>query len=189
MSSKLMPSLRNEDGSALIVTVLILMTMTVIGILATRTATIELQVAGHDKVHKMTWYATDAVCDGLVPELIEQNIEQRGFGKTDDVIQYGPSGSLDIYTSEFYTNQACCVPTPTDRDIEMSGLNDTDVSVCVFGRTRFMPGNAIQLPEGYHGRGKGMAGGGAQIIYIIRGLGRGPADSEARVAMGWRHVI
>jgi hypothetical protein len=180
---------RNEQGSALIVTVLILMTVTVIGILASRTANIELQVASHDKVHKMTWFATDAVCDGLVPELIEQNIESRGFGSQTTPFKYGPSNDLDIFNSEFYLNEMCAIPSETNRDIQMTGLSQTTVHVSVFGDTTFSPGNAIQLPEGYHGRGKGLAGGGAQIMFNIRGLGRGAANSEARVTTGWRHII
>jgi hypothetical protein len=189
MNCKPVLDIRNERGSALIVTVLILLAVTVIGILSTRSATIELQIAGHDKVHKMTWFATDAVCDGLVPELIEQNIEQRGFGDQLPPFKYGNSNDLDIHTSEFYLNETCAVPSETNRDIEMTGLAQTDVSVVVFGDTRFLPGNAIQLPEGYHGRGKGLAGGGAQIVYIIRGFGRGAANSQARVTTGWRHVM
>ena len=188
MNSKRLPTYGNERGSALIVVVLVLMAVTVIGILSTRTALIEQQVATHDKVHKMTWAATDAVVDGLMPELIEQNILQRGFGDQAPPIPYGNSGGLEVYTSDFYLNEACAVPSETNRDVEMSGLSGTSVYVSVFGATRLAPGNAIQLPEGYHGRGKGLAGGGAQLEFVIRGLGRGPANSEVRTASGWRHL-
>lgn len=181
--------LKNDKGSALIMTVLILVAVTVIGILSTRTASIELQVAAHDKFQKMTWYATDAVCDGLMPELIEQNIENRGFGGQVPPFNYGNSPNLNIYNSEFYTNETCAIPSETNKDVQMSGLANTDVHVSVYGATELTAGNAIQLPEGYHGRGKGLAGGGAHILFVIRGLGRGAASTEARVSTGWLHVI
>lgn len=189
MKSKRSINFRNEQGSMLIVVVLVLMVVTVIGILATRSALIEQQVATNDKVHKMTWHATDAVTDGLMPELIEQNIAQRGFGSQTPPITYGNSTNLGIYTSEFYLNETCAVPSETNRDVEMAGLSQTTIGVSVFGVTSLSPGNAIQLPEGYHGRGKGLAGGGAQLQFVIRGLGRGADNSQSRVSSGWRHVI
>jgi hypothetical protein len=176
--------LHNENGSALIVVILVLLVVTVIGILSTRTATIELQVASHDKLHKMTWYATEDVCDGLAPELIEQNIESRGFGSQAPPFNYGPTTDLWIHNSEFYLNEVCA-----GGDVQMDSLSETRVVAAIFGDTTLSPGNAIQLPEGYHGRGKGLAGGGAQIVYTISGLGNGPAKSQARVVTGWRHLI
>jgi Tfp pilus assembly protein PilX len=173
----------------LIVVVLVLMVVTVAGLMATRSALIEQQIATNDKTFKMTWHATDAVVDGLMPELIEQNITNRGFGTQATPFNYGNTNNLDIYTSEFYLNETCAIPSETNRDVEMSGLSQTTVSVVAYGVTELTPGNAIQLPEGYHGRGKGLAGGGAQIKFVMRGLGRGPANSRARVSSGWRHLI
>ncbi len=176
--------LQNENGSALIVVILVLMVITVLGVLATRTSTIELQVASHDKLHKMTWYTTEAVCDGLAPEMIEQNIESRGFGSQTPPFNYGPTSDLWVHNSEFYLNEAC-----NGADMQVDNLSETAVQVAIFGNTTLSPGNALQLPEGYHGRGKGLAGGGAQIVYTISGLGNGPAKSQARVVTGWRHLI
>lgn len=188
MNKELSTIVGNERGSALIIAVLVLLTMTIIGILASRTALIEQQVATSDKVHKMVWHATDAVVDGLMPELIEQNIAKRGFGSGAPPIQYGNTANLDIYTSDFFLNENCAIPSETNRDVQANGLSNTTVRVSVFGSTSFSPGNAIQLPEGYHGRGKGLAGGGAQLLYIIRGFGKGPANAESRITTGWRHL-
>lgn len=189
MKSKRLSIFKNEEGSMLIVVVLVLMVVTVIGILSTRTALIEQQIATKDKIHKMTWHATDAVVDGLMPELIEQNIAERGFGSQTPPFNYGNTNDLDVYNSEFYMNETCAIPSETNRDVEMSGLSQTTVDTVVYGVTSLSEGNAIQLPEGYHGRGKGLAGGGAQINFVIRGLGRGADNSQSRVSAGWRHVI
>jgi hypothetical protein len=192
------PDIKSEKGSALIVAVMILLVVTVIGIIASRTANIELQIATHDKTHKMTWFATDAVVDGLVPELMEQAIDLRLT--VDDVLSdVMPVWSDDLTTPTpaFYINEEddddLCVncPFPDNADIVLSAaaMGQADVFVRVYGATGFLPGNALQLPEGYHGRGKGLASGGAIIIYDIRGLGQGMVQSESRISSRWRHVI
>jgi len=52
--------LNNEKGSVLIVAVIFLMLLTVLGIFATTTSTIELQISGNDKINKMVFYAADS---------------------------------------------------------------------------------------------------------------------------------
>jgi hypothetical protein len=177
-------NLKSNKGSSLIVVILVLLVVTVIGILATRTATIELQVASHDKLHKTTWYATEAVCDGLMPELIERNIEDRGFGDQTTPFNYGPTQNLWIHKTDFWVNDV-----PVGVDVEMGGLSQTDVNVCLFCTVGPLPGSGDNMIEGYSGRGKTSAKGGSQRIYTISGLGRGPANSESRVLTGWRHVF
>lgn len=70
-------SFRNEDGSALIVAVLILLLCTIIGIFATNTSTIEIQISGNDKFHKIAFYCADS---GVytVPKLISPIIDVKG---------------------------------------------------------------------------------------------------------------
>jgi len=189
MNSKPVSMLRNDQGSTLVIVLLILVAITTIGLLSSRTSLIEQRIASYDKFHKVTWYATDAVVLGLMPELIEQNIANRGFGSGVPPIAYGNAGNLDVYNSEFYMNDQCAIPSESNRDVEAKDLSGANVNVSVYGTTELSEGNAIQLPEGYHGRGHGLAGGGAAMIFVIRGLGRGAANTEARVASGWVHVI
>lgn len=180
---------RNENGSVLLLVVLVLIAVTLLGIVATRIGYIEMDTATNDKVHKMTWFATDAGCQATT-QLIEQNIEERGFGAAP--VKYG---AIDILTGDFYNNtpnsaapaQNC--PTAANRDIEMSDVGQSIVYVKVYGNTELSTGNALQIAAGDKGRGKGLAGGGAQIIYDIRSRGQGPADSQARILLRWRHLI
>ena len=58
MKEKLM--LKNEEGSILIVTVLILLLLTFLGFWAHNTTVTELQIAGSDKAIKTVFYAADA---------------------------------------------------------------------------------------------------------------------------------
>jgi hypothetical protein len=197
LSGTIQMDTQNEKGSALIIAILILMVVTVIGIIASRTASIELRIATHDKVHKMTWFATDATVDELVPELMEQAIEMRLTGEDalEEVMQVDTT-LLAAPTKAFYMNEDpgdCldCVPSGDNYDIKLAAaaMGYSDVHVRVYGDTEFSPGNALQLPEGYHGRGKGLASGGAMIIYNIRGQGVAHTGTEARITNRWRHVI
>lgn len=52
--------LSNEDGSAIVIAVLVLLLVTILGISATNTTTIELQIAGNDKIDKTAFYAAEA---------------------------------------------------------------------------------------------------------------------------------
>ncbi|MBT8340566.1 MAG: hypothetical protein HKP58_19080 [Desulfatitalea sp.] len=181
--------LSNQEGSTLIIVVLVLLVVTVLGVLSTRTALIEQQVATFDKVHKMTWHATDAVVSDLMPQLLEINIENRGWPPEYGDLPITLGNDFNVYTPEIYMNETCSIPSDANRDVSMSNMNQTDVNVTVFGNTDLLPGNSTLMVEGYHGRGKGMAGGGAAITYTIFGVGRGVVNSEARVAAGYRHVI
>lgn len=191
MNKRINSQLTNEKGSILIVVVIVLLAVTVIGILASRTAFIEQRITSHDKTHKMTWFATDGNVQ-MTTELIEQNIEERGFGPTEPVA-WG-NGPVTVFSSEFWKNEESSVcsdnlPTTTNRDVQDSHLGQSTTYIKVYGNRRLSTGNALQISAGDKGRGKGAAGGGAYIIYDIRGLGIGPDNSQAKILQRWRHVI
>lgn len=192
MKTTIFQPIKNREGYALILCVLILMVCTIIGLLASRSAIIGLHTASNDKTHKMTWYSTDAVCDGLMPELIEQSVENRGFGSDEPPISYGNSATstVQIYTSNFFENKTADLvcPSETNRDILVPSLNGADVYVTAAQVPVYLRGNSLLMAEGYHGRGKGAAGGGTGLLFTIRGLGNGVASSRTRLTRGWLHI-
>ena len=70
--------IKNNQGSALVVALLMLVVLTLIGISATTTTTFELQISGNDKLYKTSFYAADSATE-MTGELLEQNIEQRDW--------------------------------------------------------------------------------------------------------------
>jgi hypothetical protein len=50
----------NEQGSVLVVSLILLVLLTTIGISASRTTSIELQIAGNEKAHKQAFYTAEA---------------------------------------------------------------------------------------------------------------------------------
>ena len=51
---------KNEDGSVMVVAVLILVLLTIIGIAAMSTTNVELKISGNEKSYKMALYAAEA---------------------------------------------------------------------------------------------------------------------------------
>lgn len=62
----------NEEGFVLITGLLILLILTLLGISATRNTSLELQIAGNDRLHKETFYSAEAGAI-LGTEILEQN--------------------------------------------------------------------------------------------------------------------
>ena len=52
--------IRNEDGSAIILALMILVLLTVIGIAGSNSTRTEMKIASNDKFHKITFYAAEA---------------------------------------------------------------------------------------------------------------------------------
>jgi hypothetical protein len=202
MNNKSQSILHGQTGSALVIVLLVLMSLTAIGLMAMRSSSIDMDIAASNKCIKVTWWATDGG-NQMTTELIERNIEDRGRGVW-ETGQYGATGQVAIFTPDFWKNEenATCennVPSKTNRDIKTPSSNDpafgsreyadTEVYIKVYGATGYSPGAALDQTSGYDGRAKSAAGGGAQIVYNIRGYGDGAGPCEARILQVWRHLI
>ncbi len=175
-----------EEGSVLVVALIMLVFLTLIGIAASRNTEVELQIAGNQKFHQMAFYAADAGPQAGI-EILEVNIEERGFSGP-----YGggsaPQGSG---TLNFFANvdSGNTTPAVNNFDINLNDVGSCEVYMRVYGDTGLSTGSALQLASGYEGKGKALGAGGAFIVYDIRSLAEGPVNSEARVCLKWRHMI
>jgi Tfp pilus assembly protein PilX len=107
--------LNNQRGSALIIALLMLVVLTLLGISATTTSTVELQISGNDKLYKRSFFAADGGT-AAGSELVEQNIEDRDW--TDD----SPRGNVAILNGDFYLNRdtdAGIDPVPSDTNQDL----------------------------------------------------------------------
>ena len=189
MKRRLLLLKNNQDGSIIVSALLILLILTIVGISATSTSTIEVQISTNDKLHKMAFYAADGGSEAGI-ELVEQNIEERGFdtGTT-------TWGATNIFTLNYYANEEDTatpennIPTATNRDVQIPNVGGEDVNLRIYGNTRLSTGNALQLAAGYEGKGKSISGGGAAIVYDIRSFASGPRNEQARVLLRWRHLL
>ncbi|GAB4342361.1 MAG: hypothetical protein Kow0089_17360 [Desulfobulbaceae bacterium] len=77
-----MKRLRNQEGFVLVTGLLTLVVLTFLGLAATRNTSIELKIAGNDRVHQESFYDAEATVI-LGSELLEQNFNcPSGFSKS-----------------------------------------------------------------------------------------------------------
>lgn len=192
--------LEGEEGYVMIATLILLALLTVLGFSITRTTSVDIQIAGNEKVHRKTFYAADGGTQ-IAAELTEQNLGcVTGFAVAtlDDDAGDGKPG-IRVDTSAFWMNADPDPPTDTFRDFYYpDGSVDlvTDLvttrphtSFTVGGNTKYSTGSAIQMVSGYEGKGKGGAAGGAHIVYDIYTQHLGDRESETVIHTRWRHVI
>jgi len=93
--------LNNETGSLMVITVVLLMLLTIMGLAITTTTSIELQIAANDRIHKTTFYAADGATD-VASELLEQNLgcmTEGGFSSAD-------INTIRVLNLDFWANRS-----------------------------------------------------------------------------------
>ncbi|MFH0925199.1 MAG: hypothetical protein V1872_06145 [bacterium] len=175
--------LANEEGTALLMSMLMLIILTFLGMASLMSTDTDLQISGNKKSHTRTFYAADSGVEA-------------GLGILEETINSGytpATGSpITINTTEFYLNKEIepTAPASDNSDITLSGIGGSDVYLRIYGgETTLSPGSGIQIGAGYEGKGKGAAGGGAYIIYNIRSLAASNDNSQSKVRLQWRHVF
>ncbi|MBW6519961.1 MAG: pilus assembly PilX N-terminal domain-containing protein [Desulfoarculaceae bacterium] len=205
-----MKIIRNDDGFVLIVALLIMVVLTIIGIAATRNTSLELMIAGNDKVHKRTLYQAEAGAV-LSTEVLEQNINcLTGFGKTGTVggIDFADlEGTIRVWSRTTngrnalamyldplpWTTTNCNITDPLGPNISypISNIGSTVelTDSYVGGHAEMLPGGSLQMASGYERKGKSAAGGGTARIYDIISRHRGLNNSQSTLIFGWRHLV
>jgi Tfp pilus assembly protein PilX len=166
----------NQEGTVLIVALLMLIMLTVIGISASTISSIDIQIAGNDKFYKTAFYAADGGTEAGA-QLLERNIDARAF--TTSTV-----GSATIYNNDFWSQTQ--MPASNDASVTLSGNN---VGLKIWGNSALSSGGAIQLVAGYEGKGKGAGGSGAYMVHEIRSEATTTAAARSTVRVKWRHMI
>jgi hypothetical protein len=200
----MLKKLREERGSTLLLSMIVISLLAVAGILSSQTSTTETRIARNDRLHKLAFYEAEGGAEAGT-ELLEQNIEQRGFcsGLGANQVCRVVGMSIDTAVADdpslrFYMNPALGAtvkPTATaaGRDVYIQKGTDAATppitNILIGGDTELSTGGAIQMIAGYEGKGKGAAGGGAWIIYDIRSRHQGLDNSDSIVELEWKHVM
>lgn len=190
--------LEDENGSALIVTLLILVTTLTMGIFATSTSVNELQIAGGDLQQKIAFYEADGATE-YGAQLLEENIACAGFEEDEASSGETAIGDVQVERLAFWANEKKdandpeAVPDPlTIRAFyfpSVAAQNDPHTEVYLAGNTGYLKGSAMQLAAGYEGIGKGSAGSGVKIGYDVINDRYVHGKRAASVTIGWRHVV
>jgi Tfp pilus assembly protein PilX len=195
-------TLNNEQGFVLITSLLMLVVLMIIGISATNTTIIELQISGNDRVYKEAFYQADGGVQ-LAARLVEENLgSPGGFTALDanSLLQdpVNPNDTILVVDTTLSDNAAGRDETnisDATRDIAYfpggydATNTDPHTNVILDGVTSTIAGSGLQMVAGYEGKGKGAAGGGTQILYTIYSQHIGRAQSESIVSAQWQHVV
>lgn len=205
--------LNNEKGSPLVIVLLVLVLLTLIGMSLINTTSVEQEMAGEHRRHKMTFYGADGGTE-IACELLEQNIGcPTGFtdntGGNGAVIGIDPVPAMpwtcpdDANTMQgvlvndlsFWENVTASEPADSASSDLFYPANWTDAcsgwphtNLTVGGNTVLATGSSIQMVSGYEGKGKGSGGGGGHIIYTIFSR-RIESTDDLTIRIRWRHAI
>jgi Tfp pilus assembly protein PilX len=198
--------MKNENGFVLIGALVILLVLVMIGISATSSSILEMQIAGADRIHTETFYQADSGVY-LAARLLEENIAVRefgGFSKLDgnnllqdpnaltDATSPLPNNTIVIDNINLWQNLGVGgsgeppEPNPTPAtlvsDIRyfLNGFNALAAANQQQTVITIAGGNATLLP--------GSDASESQTIYTIRSLHIGRAQSEAQIEVRWRHI-
>jgi hypothetical protein len=189
---------------------MIVVLLTVIGISASTTSTIDIQIAGNEKLYKIAFYAADGGTE-LAHELLEENICcPTGFSNSIINGEIAIEGDDDINDSPiplaFWQNELREEDSPYPLKILIPDDNierhvyfpsnyasfdppEPHTNFTFNGETKLSTGSALQMAAGYEGKGKGTAGAGGYILYDIYSQHKGRGGSESTVTIQWRHMI
>jgi Tfp pilus assembly protein PilX len=170
----------DSEGSITVVALLILVVLTIIGVGATTTAEIELQIAGNQRFNLIAFENADSGVY-VTPKLISACIEYNDDQSFTDVTYLGSPGT-------FYREIMGFDPHDSDSDVRfvVTGSN-VDVDVNRLG-VQYITGGSIEFGSGSEGVGVGSPGGIA-IFYDIDSFGEGPGSSQANVAGIYRKLV
>ena len=200
---------KNEQGSPLVVVLLVLVLLSVIGMAVINTSSVDTEMAGQHRRHKIAFYGADGGTH-IACELLEQNIGcPTGFtanSGANAVIGAAPpvpgcpsvAGDMPaVMVSDltFWQNLTATEPTNVATSHLFYPANYTDLCsawphtlITAGGDTRPATGSGLQELGGYESKGKGIAGGGAHILYVIFSR-RIESTDESTIMIGWRHTV
>jgi hypothetical protein len=172
--------IKNEEGSILIVVLMLLMVLTLFGISVTNTSRVEIKVAGNDRFHRVAFQLADSGVYAT-PKVISTCMDQATEATLDGVTYLGTSGS-------FYREIMGFTPNDTARDLRfvMSGYN-VDVDVARLGQEN-IAGRGAEFASGSEGVGAGSVGG-VGVIYGIDSMTSGPSSALADISAVYMKVV
>jgi len=163
-----MKTLNNERGAVLITTLLLLVIITLIGLIAINTATVDIQISGQTRRSSMAFGGAEAGVD-LSIAIIENTIKNNTL--TPSSVPTGPITTLDTagLEGEILGDNPYNPDTPANKDFAMSNLNNVAVDVDIdYLYPYIMPGGSAEFAVGYEGVG---VTGGKAVLYRIDSQG------------------
>jgi Na+-transporting methylmalonyl-CoA/oxaloacetate decarboxylase gamma subunit len=185
-----------QEGAVLVIAVLILLILTVVGIYAVTTSTIETKITGFEREFKEAFFTADSG-------------EPIGIVVTKAIIHYIPEDISDLpepWNDSGVVNDNLFTEIITDGrdaddpysapDIRSKGAGNNlgfparvELRVDIDRLASYqMSGGATEFGSGYEGIGQG-GGGDVAILYEMDSIGRYTSNAESAIEAGYRHVV
>ncbi len=180
--------LKNEDNGYILVTVLLLLlVLTVVGMSAIGTSTIENMLSGNIRLRERNIAKADGGAD-ISPAVIERTVRMQDTKNFTGIIADN-NLPTELRSSPFDPDNTNTIPDTSDLAIDLHPNSPgADVRVDIDKMyTKWMGGTAIEFASGYEGVGK-SGGSGFYTFYRINSTGNDQDSSSACVGCIYRYV-
>ncbi len=174
---------RREQGFVLLTVLLVMLLVVVVGVMATSTSTVELQVAAMDKFHEQALVAGDSGVY-VAPKVIGRALAELGVPDNPNFTTIAP----------WFYDEIMGVADPPEPDttpesalaFSLGGDTKIDINIQRLGQEN-MTGGGSEFGAGVAGMG---AGGptGVQILYSIDALGTGLRKTSSNIVAVYRLI-
>lgn len=200
---------------ALVVCLMIMVVMALIATGVTTNSTVEIKISGNQRNKAVSFNNAD-VGTGIIPEIIEQNLEDTSWNSGDsnwvvadaayhflstdnngdgtDDLQIlvnedaAGSGKIAFATISTTLNNAVTIRSKINSLGKTISTWETISSVDVAKTGGLSAGNAMQMAAGYEGLGKGAGGGGYHAYYLCNSTGSAGNNTTTANELYYRHV-
>lgn len=189
-------TVKNEEGFVLVISMVVLIVLTLIGIVAMNNSNTERMISGNDKIHKETFYQADGGTE-MAQHVVFHNLMCRdadGFADPDNDGVALLNGSVRVYNLLFAEDDSATAADVSDSVGNRWFSYYPDAIVNDAGpHTNFLTTFTIQPAEGddrnyiegYHGP-KGPGASGAYMRYTIASQHAGIDNSQSLIQVRWR---
>jgi hypothetical protein len=177
----------NQDGSAIVIALVVLAAVTVIGVTSSNISITELFVSGNDVVKKASFFNSDAGVF-VAPKVISRSIDDRQTpAALSPPFTFVDTG--DDNTSgdrSFYRELAGYEDHDADADVtfQNDGVFDTEVDVERLGSFTLAGGGA-EFGSGVEGHGTSLKG----IRFLMTSTGRAQKNAETQIEARYLKVL
>ena len=169
-----------QNGSVLIIALLIMVLLTVVGLSVTRTTDIDIEIAKNDQYHKTAFFNADS---GVytTPKLISLCMENGAEQNVPNISYVGSPGTFYREIMGYDAHDAA-----SDIQFNLGGFT-VNVDVNRTGQQN-LAGGGVEFASGAEGVGVG-SGGGVAVFFDLDSQGNGPNGSLSDVEATYRKVI
>ena len=183
--------IQDETGSVTIISaILILVILTLVGLAAMDTTTVELQIAGNDQRSRIAFYNADSGVYG-VPKIVSRMVDISnpvGVAGEADSIAAGAAWDPTSNRNLFFDQVMGYDPYDPTSDVVMGqGGFSTQVDVERV-RSRVLAGGGAEFASGVEGIGVGATGGMA-VYYELDSWGQSTRGAVSNVIADYRKVV